>query len=50
VAEGVAAAEDYRSGNERALNYIVGMVMKKTKARADPAEVHRLVIEELKES
>jgi aspartyl-tRNA(Asn)/glutamyl-tRNA(Gln) amidotransferase subunit B len=48
VAEGVAAVEDFRAGNERALNYIVGMVMKKTKGRADPAEVHRLVMEEVK--
>jgi aspartyl-tRNA(Asn)/glutamyl-tRNA(Gln) amidotransferase subunit B len=50
VAEGVAAVEDFRAGNERALNYIVGMVMKKTKGRADPAEVHRLVLEEVKGS
>jgi len=50
VEEGVAAVEDYRAGNERALNYIVGMVMKKTKGRADPAEVHRLVMEEVKRS
>jgi aspartyl-tRNA(Asn)/glutamyl-tRNA(Gln) amidotransferase subunit B len=48
VAESVAAVEDFRSGNERALNYVVGLVMKKTKGRADPAEVHRLVMEEVK--
>jgi aspartyl-tRNA(Asn)/glutamyl-tRNA(Gln) amidotransferase subunit B len=47
VAESVAAVEDFRSGNERALNYVVGQVMKKTKGRADPAEVHRLVLEEV---
>lgn len=47
VAESVAAVEDFRGGNERALNYVVGLVMKKTKGRADPAEVHRLVMEEV---
>ncbi len=47
VAESVAAVEDFRGGNERALNYVVGLVMKKTKGRADPAEVHRLIMEEI---
>jgi aspartyl-tRNA(Asn)/glutamyl-tRNA(Gln) amidotransferase subunit B len=47
VAESVAAVEDFRGGNERALNYVVGLVMKKTKGRADPADVHRLVVEEV---
>jgi len=47
VAESVAAVEDFRGGNQRALNYVVGLVMKKTKGRADPAEVHRLVMEEV---
>jgi aspartyl-tRNA(Asn)/glutamyl-tRNA(Gln) amidotransferase subunit B len=48
VAESVAAVEDFRGGNQRALNFVVGLVMKKTKGRADPAEVHRLVLEEVK--
>ena len=48
VAESVAAVEDFRAGNERALNYIVGIVMKMTKGRVDPAEVHKLVMEEVK--
>jgi aspartyl-tRNA(Asn)/glutamyl-tRNA(Gln) amidotransferase subunit B len=47
VAESVVAVEDFRGGNERALNYVIGLVMKKTKGRADPAEVHRLVVEEV---
>ena len=47
VAESVAAVEDFRGGNERALNYVIGLVMKKTKGRADPADVHRLVMEEV---
>jgi len=43
VAENAAAIADYRAGSERALNFIVGQVMKKTRSKADPGEVHRLV-------
>jgi len=41
---------DYRSGNEKAINFIVGMVMKKTRGRADPGEANRLVKEVLDET
>jgi aspartyl-tRNA(Asn)/glutamyl-tRNA(Gln) amidotransferase subunit B len=47
VTECAAAVEDYKKGSARALNYIVGQVMKKTRGRADPGEVHRLVKEEV---
>ncbi len=47
IAESSVAIEDYRKGSPRALNYIVGQVMKKTRGRADPGEVHRLVKEEV---
>ncbi len=43
VAESAAAVADYRAGSERALNFIVGQVMKKTRGKADAGEVHRLV-------
>ncbi|MGB7571114.1 MAG: Asp-tRNA(Asn)/Glu-tRNA(Gln) amidotransferase subunit GatB [Methanothrix sp.] len=43
VAESAAAVADYRAGTEKALNFIVGQVMKKTKGKADAGEVHRLV-------
>jgi len=43
VAECGAAITDYRAGSERALNFIVGQVMKKTRGKADAGEVHRLV-------
>jgi len=39
------ALEDYKSGNENALNFVVGQVMKKTRGRADPGEVNKLVKE-----
>jgi aspartyl-tRNA(Asn)/glutamyl-tRNA(Gln) amidotransferase subunit B len=43
VAESAAAVADYRAGSERALNFIVGLVMKKTRGKADAGEVHKLV-------
>ncbi len=47
VAECREAVRDYMNGNQRAINYIVGQVMKKTKGRADPSIAHRLVKEEI---
>jgi aspartyl-tRNA(Asn)/glutamyl-tRNA(Gln) amidotransferase subunit B len=47
VAESAAAVADYRAGSERALNFIVGLVMKKTRGKADAGEVHKLVKEEV---
>jgi aspartyl-tRNA(Asn)/glutamyl-tRNA(Gln) amidotransferase subunit B len=43
VKESAAAVADYRAGSERALNFIVGLVMKKTRGKADAGEAHRLV-------
>jgi len=50
VDESKAAVEDYRKGNAKAMNFIVGLVMKKTRGRASPAEASRLVQEELTRS
>ncbi|MDI9616966.1 MAG: Asp-tRNA(Asn)/Glu-tRNA(Gln) amidotransferase subunit GatB [Methanothrix sp.] len=47
VADSHEAVRDYLSGNARAINYIVGQVMKRTKGRADPSVAHRLVKEEI---
>jgi aspartyl-tRNA(Asn)/glutamyl-tRNA(Gln) amidotransferase subunit B len=47
VAESAPAVADYRAGSERALNFVVGLVMKKTRGKADAGEVHRLVKEEV---
>jgi aspartyl-tRNA(Asn)/glutamyl-tRNA(Gln) amidotransferase subunit B len=41
------AAEQIRSGNEKAIGAIVGAVMKETKGRADGGEVNRLIKEKL---
>ena len=50
VAECSAAVAYYRAGSERALNFIVGQVMKKTRGKADAGEVRRLVKAEVEKS
>ncbi|MGM5482644.1 MAG: Asp-tRNA(Asn)/Glu-tRNA(Gln) amidotransferase subunit GatB [Nanobdellota archaeon] len=37
------AVKDYKNGNEKALNYVVGQVMKKTKGAASPHEVKEVL-------
>jgi aspartyl-tRNA(Asn)/glutamyl-tRNA(Gln) amidotransferase subunit B len=44
-AENTPAIIDYRSGKMQALNFLVGKVMEKTRGRADPTEVNRLLRE-----
>lgn len=44
------AVDDYLRGTEGALNYVVGQVMKKTKGRADPATVLKMLKEMLGKS
>ena len=41
------AAEQIRSGNQKAIGAVVGAVMKETKGRADGGEVNRLIKEKL---
>lgn len=48
ISENPKALEDYRNGEGKALNFLVGQVMKKTRGKADPAELNRLLIEALK--
>ncbi len=50
VAESAAAVADYKAGSERALNFIVGLVMKKTRGKASPGEVHDLVKAEVEKA
>jgi aspartyl-tRNA(Asn)/glutamyl-tRNA(Gln) amidotransferase subunit B len=47
IAENPAAVSDYRSGKGGALNFLVGQVMKKTRGKADPADVNRALTEQL---
>jgi aspartyl-tRNA(Asn)/glutamyl-tRNA(Gln) amidotransferase subunit B len=48
ITENPKALEDYRAGKGGALNFLVGQVMKKTRGKADPAELNRLLTEALK--
>ncbi len=40
--------EDYKGGKDRALGYLVGQVMKKTRGKANPAVVNQIVSEQIK--
>ncbi|HCG76381.1 MAG: Asp-tRNA(Asn)/Glu-tRNA(Gln) amidotransferase GatCAB subunit B [bacterium (Candidatus Ratteibacteria) CG_4_10_14_3_um_filter_41_18] len=48
IKENPKTISDYKKGKERALGFLVGMVMKKTKGRANPANVNKLLQEEIK--
>ena len=41
------AVEDYRSGDEEALNYLVGQVMASSGGKADPKKTREIITEEL---
>jgi len=43
LANNAKAVEQFKSGNEKALNAIVGQVMKASKGKANPAQVQELV-------
>ena len=47
IEENPGAVEDYESGDEGALNFLVGQVMGKTGGSADPGQVNELLREEL---
>tara|TARA_Y100000310_G_scaffold345160_1_gene462275 strand:+ start:12720 stop:14099 length:1380 start_codon:yes stop_codon:yes gene_type:complete len=42
------AIEDYKKGEEKALNFIVGQVMRETKGQAKPEVVRKILIEKIK--
>ncbi|HIQ50161.1 MAG TPA: Asp-tRNA(Asn)/Glu-tRNA(Gln) amidotransferase subunit GatB [Nanoarchaeota archaeon] len=39
------AVEDYKSGEEKALNYLVGQVMKEIKGKGDAKEIRKIILE-----
>ena len=43
LANNAKAIEQFRSGNDKALNAIVGQVMKASKGKANPAQVQELI-------
>ena len=43
IEENPQAVEDYKKGEKRALNFIIGVVMKKSKGKATPKEVNEIL-------
>ncbi len=43
ISENPKAVEDYKKGEEKALNFIVGSVMRRTKGKATPKEVNEIL-------
>ena len=48
IEENPKAIEDYRKGEARALNFIIGKVMQKTKGKATPKEVNEIILKLIK--
>ncbi|MCX5692183.1 MAG: Asp-tRNA(Asn)/Glu-tRNA(Gln) amidotransferase subunit GatB [Candidatus Omnitrophica bacterium] len=48
IAENQKSAEDFRSGKDNAVMFLVGKVMQKTKGRANPNKVNEMLREKLK--
>ena len=44
IAENPKAVEDYKKGEKKALNFIVGKVMAKSKGKATPKEVNEIIL------
>ena len=42
------AIEDFRNGKDRAVGFLVGQVMKKSRGQANPGMVNQLISAELK--
>jgi len=49
IAESEEAVKDYKRGEEKALNFIIGKVMKKTKGKASPDIVKKIIMEKISE-
>jgi aspartyl-tRNA(Asn)/glutamyl-tRNA(Gln) amidotransferase subunit B len=43
------AIEDYKNGKSNSVEFLLGMVMRETKGKADPAEVRKLILKKLGE-
>ena len=46
--ENPQAIEDFKNGKDRAVGFLVGQIMKKSRGKANPAMTSKLVIQELK--
>lgn len=43
IKENTKAIEDYKKGNEKSINFLTGMVMRKSKGTANPKEVEKII-------
>ena len=43
IKENPKVVEDYKKGNDKAINFLVGAVMKKTKGKAKPDELLEMI-------
>ncbi len=48
IADNPAQAEEFRSGKEKILGYFVGQIMKQTQGKANPGEVNKLLLKQLR--
>jgi aspartyl-tRNA(Asn)/glutamyl-tRNA(Gln) amidotransferase subunit B len=48
IKENPKAVDDYKAGEKKSLQFLIGMVMRKTKGQADPALVNKLMKELIK--
>lgn len=49
VAENPASVEDYKAGKDKAIGFLVGQVMKRSKGKANPGLVNKLLVDVLKQ-
>ncbi|PSH02537.1 MAG: Asp-tRNA(Asn)/Glu-tRNA(Gln) amidotransferase GatCAB subunit B, partial [Nanohaloarchaea archaeon QH_8_44_6] len=47
VGDNQEAVEDYRSGDEEAINFLVGQVMQESEGKADPKTAREKIIEKI---
>ena len=47
LAENQKSVEEYRSGKEKAFNYLIGQIMKVSKGKANPAQVNQILKDKL---
>ncbi len=48
LAENPQSIEDFKNGKDRAVGFLVGMVMKKSQGKANPQITNQMIVEELK--
>lgn len=48
IAENPASVEDYKAGKDKAIGFLVGQVMKRSKGKANPGIANKLLVEALK--